>query len=61
MAETPAPNRSACARCGAAFVCDPAGACWCAALPRKLKVPMEVGATCLCPSCLAAALRHESK
>jgi hypothetical protein len=56
MTETPAPARSACARCGAMFACDPAGACWCAALPRRLAVPTEAGATCLCPRCLAEAL-----
>jgi hypothetical protein len=61
MAETGAPARAACARCGAAFACDPAGACWCAALPRKLKVPTEAGATCLCPRCLAERIEDAGK
>jgi hypothetical protein len=50
----------ACARCGAAFECRPAGGCWCAAEPYRLPLT-TAGASkdCMCPTCLrqAAALQ----
>ncbi|HET9700825.1 MAG TPA: cysteine-rich CWC family protein [Burkholderiales bacterium] len=53
------PNRR-CPRCGAAFACDhQAGRdpCWCSRdFPRRLPLPGSRGG-CLCPSCLAAALK----
>ncbi|MDR5876721.1 cysteine-rich CWC family protein [Caballeronia sp. LZ032] len=57
---TPA-GAQTCAICGAALRCgvlagDPA--CWCAALPALPPDRLQAGATCLCPSCLAAALER---
>ncbi|MBL0140757.1 MAG: DUF1289 domain-containing protein [Betaproteobacteria bacterium] len=51
---TPLEPRS-CAQCGIAFGCGangPEGACWCGYYPV---VTPKLGATCLCPACLAAA------
>jgi hypothetical protein len=48
-----------CPRCGAGFGCDPEGACWCARLSRRLAVPQEREAQCLCPRCLAAELERQ--
>ncbi|GBQ73943.1 hypothetical protein AA15237_1725 [Komagataeibacter xylinus NBRC 15237] len=41
-----------CAACQAPFGCDPHGDCWCKKQPPVHPVPMQAGATCLCPSCL---------
>jgi hypothetical protein len=60
MGDAQARERTSCTRCGAGFACDPAGACWCAALPRKLKLPTEADARCLCPRCLEARIREEA-
>jgi len=49
-----APQRAACARCGAAFDCDPGGDCWCAHEDFRLPMPVA-GETCLCVACLRAA------
>ncbi|HEX4333102.1 MAG TPA: DUF1289 domain-containing protein [Usitatibacter sp.] len=46
--------RTRCSRCGAGFACgasDCSTPCWCASYPP---VDPVAGATCLCPSCLAA-------
>jgi len=46
-----------CPQCGAAFTCDyAAGAqrCWCFDLPNIL--PMREDTSCLCPTCLRAAV-----
>jgi hypothetical protein len=48
-----------CSRCGARFVCDPAGDCWCKALPRLPMPP--AGETCLCPDCLRKALEAAAR
>ncbi|WP_082988869.1 cysteine-rich CWC family protein [Janthinobacterium psychrotolerans] len=52
---------SLCTRCGATFTCgqaDPSasGACWCAALPPAVPVPLPGGTAtgCWCPDCLRA-------
>jgi hypothetical protein len=49
----PAKPRTACACCGAAFACNPGGACWCAAEPVRLPMP-QTDETCLCRDCLRA-------
>jgi len=51
-------QRAACARCGAAFTCEPAGDCWCKHVEVRLPMPVE-GEACLCAECLrkAAAAR----
>ena len=52
---------SACARCGAAFTCGAesgAPKCWCVAQPRLQN--LLAYQTCLCPACLAAALKEEA-
>jgi hypothetical protein len=55
-ADTPAPRRLSCQRCGAAFDCQLGGGCWCAAEPMRLPMPAaESGEDCLCPACLRAA------
>ena len=53
----------ACARCGAAFECRPAGGCWCAAEPYRLPLTAAgVSEDCLCPACLRqAAAGHLSR
>jgi hypothetical protein len=51
------PGPAACARCGAAFVCEPAGDCWCKHEPMRLPMPMA-GETCLCAECLRKAAAH---
>ncbi|MBK1657186.1 hypothetical protein E2C05_26855 [Paracraurococcus ruber] len=45
------PEPVACPRCGQPVPCDPAGACWCMALPPRRPVP-QAGTGCLCPDCL---------
>jgi hypothetical protein len=54
-AETSAPRRLACGRCGTVFDCSPRGGCWCAAEPYRLPMPDGAAEDCLCPSCLKAA------
>ena len=50
------PRTLACARCGTAFECRPAGGCWCAAEPYRLPLTAEGAAEdCLCPACLRQA------
>jgi len=48
-------RRIVCARCGAAFDCQPGGDCWCAAEPVRLPMP-DAGSKedCLCRDCLRA-------
>jgi hypothetical protein len=49
-----------CAQCGALFVCAmQAGLaeCWCAKLP-PIVPPLGLDAGCLCPDCLAEAIRR---
>jgi hypothetical protein len=53
-AATAAPRRLACARCGAAFDCNPAGGCWCADESFRLPLPTAASEDCLCPTCLRA-------
>jgi hypothetical protein len=48
------PPRAACARCGAAFSCEPAGDCWCKHVDVRLPMPVE-GEACLCADCLRKA------
>jgi len=48
------PPRAACARCGAAFSCQPAGDCWCKHEAVRLPLPVE-GEGCLCAACLRKA------
>ncbi len=48
------PTRAACARCGAAFACEPAGDCWCKHEPVRLPLPVA-GEGCLCAECLRKA------
>jgi hypothetical protein len=58
LAETQATTarRLTCARCGAAFDCDPGGDCWCFAEELRLPLPAEASAAqCLCPACLRTA------
>ncbi|HXN15601.1 MAG TPA: cysteine-rich CWC family protein [Usitatibacter sp.] len=46
-----------CARCGAGFACggeDRQSNCWCQSYPPLAPAP-AVGASCLCPACLALA------
>jgi hypothetical protein len=50
----PEPPRAICARCGAAFACDPGGDCWCMHVDARLPMP-PAGETCLCADCLRAA------
>ncbi len=67
----PAARRLACARCGAAFDCKPAGGCWCAEEDYRLPMPTAAAEDCLCPSCLRKAaavqalspdaMQHEAK
>ena len=50
-----APRAFVCARCNAAFGCNPGGACWC--MDEEFRLPMPAagsGADCLCPDCLRA-------
>jgi hypothetical protein len=52
---TPSP-RAQCARCGAAFSCNPGDDCWCAAEPVRLPIPSPLSDEgCLCAACLRAA------
>lgn len=46
-------TRIPCSSCGAGFVCDPVGDCWCKT-PPYLPMP-AAGGTCLCPDCLMQA------
>jgi hypothetical protein len=57
IAMQPAPVNVTCS-CGRAFACGAAtGHCWCFDQPNRLPVPTAaVGAGCLCPDCLAAAV-----
>ena len=48
------PQRAACARCGAAFACEPAGDCWCKHEIVRLPMP-TAGEACLCAECLRKA------
>jgi hypothetical protein len=48
------PRRAECARCGAAFACDPGGDCWCLYVDARLPMPVA-GEACLCAECLRAA------
>ena len=50
-------QRAACARCGAAFSCEPAGDCWCKHEEARLPVPVEGEGCegCLCAACLRQA------
>jgi hypothetical protein len=47
-------RRSACARCGTAFACEPAGDCWCKREPVRLPMP-TADEGCLCIDCLRKA------
>ena len=48
------PPRTACARCGATFACEPAGDCWCK--HETVRLPMPVADEgCLCSDCLRKA------
>ena len=47
-----------CPSCGQRFTCDPAGACWCMALPPVTPRPEEASG-CFCPNCLAQRARME--
>ena len=52
----------ACSACGASFGCgadDPGHRCWCTSFPPA--APSAERATCLCPSCLAAATATRSR
>jgi hypothetical protein len=52
----PESRRVVCARCGAAFDCQPGGDCWCAAESVRLPMPIDGSkADCLCRDCLRAA------
>jgi hypothetical protein len=60
--DDPAGGVDRCAACGATFDCSIlAGreACWCAALPPLALI--EAGRGCLCPGCLAEALRRQEQ
>lgn len=46
---TPQATTLVCKRCGRTYDCDPAGDCWCKALPPVRPVPTHDGARCLCP------------
>jgi hypothetical protein len=48
------PRRAACARCGAALSCEPAGDCWCKHVEVRLPMPVA-GEGCLCATCLREA------
>jgi hypothetical protein len=48
------PPRVACARCGATFMCEPEGDCWCMHEPVSLPMP-TTDEGCLCAACLRAA------
>ena len=54
LPESTAARGLTCARCGAAFECQPGGGCWCAAEPYRLPMP-ATAEDCLCPGCLRAA------
>jgi hypothetical protein len=41
----------ACPACGASFICNSAGPCWCFDEEVRLPMPAE-GADCLCANCL---------
>ncbi len=50
-----------CASCGASFECGAAlagqgGGCWCSELPP---LTVRTGSDCLCPVCLAEAIRMQ--
>jgi hypothetical protein len=55
-------RRAACARCGAAFSCEPAGDCWCKHVDVRLPMPAEGEARegCLCAECLCKAAAARS-
>ncbi|MBK8337327.1 MAG: hypothetical protein IPL03_12365 [Sterolibacteriaceae bacterium] len=63
MTDQPDPaatSAQCCAQCGAHFVCGmQAGLaeCWCARLP-PIVPPLGLAAGCLCPDCLAEAIRR---
>jgi hypothetical protein len=48
------PQRVACARCDAAFSCEPTGDCWCKHEPARLPMP-TAGESCMCAECLRQA------
>ncbi|HLZ02606.1 MAG TPA: hypothetical protein VKR55_10710 [Bradyrhizobium sp.] len=48
-----------CSRCGAAFACNPLGACWCKDETVRLPMPVE-GEDCLCRECLRKAAEQAS-
>jgi len=49
-----------CAKCGAEFACDPAGACWCKDESVRLPMPAGPAESCLCPNCLRATARKHA-
>ncbi|HEY2137363.1 MAG TPA: cysteine-rich CWC family protein [Xanthobacteraceae bacterium] len=53
-------RRVVCARCGAAFDCDPGGNCWCMRLDERLPMAGQ-GEDCVCADCLQAAARARPK
>ena len=55
-------NPTNCARCGDEFGCgvNAATPCWCASLPTLAQID-AIGATCLCPACLARALAAQRR
>jgi hypothetical protein len=56
----PPPARTlACARCRAAFNCNPGGECWCADESFRLPLPASGAEDCLCPDCLRALARSQ--
>lgn len=49
-----------CQMCGRIFECGSAAgkpSCWCAELPMIMPVPIDGVTDCLCPDCLADAVR----
>ncbi|HEY7846062.1 MAG TPA: hypothetical protein VID30_20560 [Bradyrhizobium sp.] len=53
-------RRLACARCGAAFECNPGGSCWCADETARLPMPVA-GEDCLCREGLRKAAEQSAR
>lgn len=57
MTTLPQASTLRCAKCGAEFGCDPAGACWCKDESFRLPMPSSDAGSCLCPRCLREAAK----
>jgi ribosomal protein L34E len=49
-----------CSQCGAPMSCEMEKGCWCAELPKILRVPDGKEAGCLCRSCLAEKIATQA-